>query len=58
MNDILIKYYPQDGHGIFTGRNDDDAGILRQRRFQVSDENAEKGNDTFRIGRVFLWFET
>ena len=54
MNDILIKYYPQDGHGIFAGRNDDDAGILRQRRFQVPDENAEKGNDTFRIGRVFL----
>jgi hypothetical protein len=43
--------YPQDGHGIFAGRDDDDAGILRECGFEVPDEDAEKRDDP--SGRVF-----
>lgn len=41
----LIKTYSQDGHGIVVGGDDDDAGILAQRGFEVAYENAEKRDD-------------
>ena len=36
--------YLNDGHGIIVGGDDNDAGILTQRRLQVPDEDAEEGH--------------
>ena len=37
--------YPQDGHGVFVGGDDDDTGILRQCGLQVPDEDAKERDD-------------